>query len=266
MELSRIALGFIAAVAVPMSVPWLRESVVRTTITCSSYIAYVALPALPAARAISFGLLACLTGLFLCRRRLAQPTFVNSAGTTEISEKAKAGYLRLRASARKVPNLHRNLLARFDTIVFIALLGGSIALMSGLYREGSLTNLISDDHVAIVLSAALLAVFAGNELVLVAVAPQLRELAREGEELGKIVPTGLHIGWIERMIVFSFIAGGEPAAAALAVAAKSVIRIPEVNKHAGVFGQYVVVGTLSNLLVGLCAAVIARILIGLPPL
>ncbi|WP_435148426.1 hypothetical protein [Micromonospora aurantiaca (nom. illeg.)] len=128
-----------------------------------------------------------------------------------------------------------------------------------------IVSILQDDQVSIVLSGLLTAVFVGNAVVAAAVEPYVGALSQQ--ELAAFIPTGTYLGWVERCLVFVFIATGQPEAAALAVTVKSLARIPEVQRHKGTnFGQYVIVGTLTSLLVAVAAGVAVRMALGLPPL
>jgi hypothetical protein len=66
--------------------------------------------------------------------------------------------------------------------------------------------------------------------------------------------------------VFAFIAGGQPSAAALAITAKTLVRIPDLQSHPKAFVEYVLIGTYASLLVALTFAVFVRLALGLSPL
>ncbi len=61
---------------------------------------------------------------------------------------------------------------------------------------------------------------------------------------------GRWIGILERLLVFAFIVAGEAAAAALVVAAKSILRFPEISgDEPALRAEYVLVGSLASWLV-----------------
>lgn len=66
--------------------------------------------------------------------------------------------------------------------------------------------------------------------------------------------------------MFAFIAGGQPSAAALAITAKTLVRIPDLQSHPKAFVEYVLIGTYASLLVALTFAVFVRLALGLSPL
>ncbi|MEV4628677.1 hypothetical protein AB0J90_20645 [Micromonospora sp. NPDC049523] len=266
MELGRLAIGFIAAVAVPASIPRLRAQAYWTVLFAFAYAAYTSFAILDGIRAWAIGLFAAVLALIICKRRSRSDVSANVVnGDVEVAV-PRLGIGKKYGLFEGTVKFYRYLVCRIDVLVLLVILCIAGVIAFGLYERGGLTRLIENDRIALLSSGALLAVFAGNELVLVVIRPYLLSLERQGENVASIVPTGLHIGWIERTIVFSFIVAGEPEAATLAVAAKSLIRIPEVQRHAGVFAQYVVVGTLANLLVAMLAAIMVRVSCGLSPL
>ncbi len=123
-----------------------------------------------------------------------------------------------------------------------------------------------DDRLSVLLSGFLLAVFVGNLIVARVVRPYREALPEEHQKAASL-HLGTRLGWIERALVFVFISAGQPEAAALAITAKSLVRIPEVREHQGTgFGQYVIVGTLTSLLVAVATGILVRIALGLPAL
>lgn len=66
-------------------------------------------------------------------------------------------------------------------------------------------------------------------------------------DLGDARGLGRWIGILERLLVYAFVVAGEPAAAALVVAAKSILRYPEISgEHPKLPAEYVLVGSLAS--------------------
>lgn len=125
---------------------------------------------------------------------------------------------------------------------------------------------LTEDKTAIVLSGLLGAVFCGNDLVLLLVG-SFSKIPEQEDDSPDLALIGEHIGWLERAVVFSFILGGQPSAAALAITAKSLARAPQLSKQADKgFVEYFLVGTLSSLLVALAFAVVTRLALRLTAL
>lgn len=127
-------------------------------------------------------------------------------------------------------------------------------------------EILTSDRAALVASGLLAAVFCGNDLVLLLVKTFIGLPEKDKTAPLEQALTSEYIGWLERAIVFAFIVGGQPSAAALAITAKSLARIPDPKAHEKNFIEYFLIGTLSSLLVALSIAVTVRIALGLPAL
>lgn len=133
---------------------------------------------------------------------------------------------------------------------------------------GALTRSAGSDNVAVVVSGLLLVVFVGNDLAYLAVRPYLSRLSTSGANADSIVPSGIYVGWVERAVIFTFVAGGQADAAALAVATKALFRLPEVQdeEKGSILGEYIIVGTLASALISISGAVAVRLALGLSAL
>jgi len=142
----------------------------------------------------------------------------------------------------------------------------SFFLFFGRHAVDVVQELVVDDAVSVVLSGLLAASFLGQELVVPLVRPFARTLSAANENLEEIGHTSAYIGWVERALVFICSAGGQPAAAALVITAKTLVRIPDLQEHPKGFVEYVLIGTLASLLVALASAIIVRLAFGLSPI
>lgn len=82
----------------------------------------------------------------------------------------------------------------------------------------------------------------------------LQAAGTRDEETESHLQGGRIIGPLERVLLFGFAAVGEPAAAAVVVAAKGFLRYPEITSKAdesGALAEYVLVGSLSSWVFGL---------------
>ncbi|OKI09162.1 hypothetical protein A6A06_00040 [Streptomyces sp. CB02923] len=131
---------------------------------------------------------------------------------------------------------------------------------------------LKDDRVWVVLSGALIAVFGSQRTVARIVKPQVDHIESRissgalGIEVREFIAAAAHIGWIERVLLFAFLASGNPEAAALVVAAKSFIRSPGSSQGGKLVGDYYLVGTLASVGSALLISCATRIALGLPPL
>ncbi len=73
---------------------------------------------------------------------------------------------------------------------------------------------------------------------------------------------GRWIGSLERLLIYVLVLAGEPAAAGLVVAAKSILRFPEISgTPARIDPEYVLVGSLASWLVAFTVAAGARVIV-----
>ncbi|RKR89505.1 hypothetical protein BDK92_3857 [Micromonospora pisi] len=257
MELARLWLGLIVAVCLPMSLPFLRRNWVAA-IFCAGYAAYAIFPVLDGWAAVLTWCVAMIAGQggnLLAQRDLRR--LLRRPGS--------------RGDQRESITLIRKMGVAAQSGRTALLLAGSLMISGLTFAGGHATDVIQDlvlrDEWAVILSGFLIAVFTGNELVVLVLRPYLGALTEHGEDVSKIIPLGVYLGWVERALVFIFITAGQPEAAALAIAAKSLARLPEVHRHDGTgFGQYVTVGTLTSLLVSVATGLTVRVALGLSPL
>ena len=74
---------------------------------------------------------------------------------------------------------------------------------------------------------------------------------------------GRWIGALERLLIYVLVLIGEPGAAGLVVAAKSILRYPQISERpAEIDPEYVLVGSLTSWLIGFAVAAVVRLLVG----
>ncbi|NDZ87725.1 hypothetical protein G3I23_19530 [Streptomyces sp. SID10115] len=146
--------------------------------------------------------------------------------------------------------------------VFLALWAAGATVVP-LMREAALS-----DEIAVFLSAALVSVFGGGALARSVTGPVRREIlalpdSPERRAAVEFMSAGRAIGLLERGLLFAFLAAGQPEAAALVLAAKSLARVPtsEHGKHAS---EYFLIGTLASVIASLGMSMAARSAVGLP--
>ncbi|MEV0270561.1 hypothetical protein AB0H43_17405 [Hamadaea sp. NPDC050747] len=252
-DVVRLWLGILVAVAVPLGLPARRTNTAVRCVFTATYAAYAIFPALPLGKAL-------ITWLSVVGIGVAAQITVRRRTTAADKTLDRDDLARL---AHRIWQAHRHVV--YALAGLLTLLPVVAAVHFGRRSLEVLGRVLADDRVAIVVSGLLLAVFTGGDFVATAVRPLIRRLAERGADIHQIVPTSAYIGWIERTLVFTFVAGGHPEAAALAVAAKSLTRLPNVDQHPAGFGEYVLVGTLSSLLVAALTAVVVRLALGLSP-
>ncbi|WP_147339691.1 hypothetical protein [Actinomadura spongiicola] len=130
---------------------------------------------------------------------------------------------------------------------------------------GSVLSKINNRSLIIVLSGFLAATFVSHEIVARIYARFDTGAPRTRSEILAFSETYAYIGWFERALVFAFVAGGQAAAAALVIAAKSLARHPEIEKERK-FGERFIIGTFLSVLFGVLWAVIVRVALDLKPM
>jgi len=136
------------------------------------------------------------------------------------------------------------------------LFGILIALgLNGVHLMGAF---VFDNRTALVLTGGLAAIFIGGAAIVLIVEPLAKPIPR-------LLQVGAHVGHIERLLLFILIAGGAPEAAALALTAKSLVRLPSISSDMDQ-AEYYLVGTLSSAAVSLVTAIGTRLALGLTPL
>ncbi len=74
---------------------------------------------------------------------------------------------------------------------------------------------------------------------------------------------GRWIGSLERLLIYTLVVAGDPAAAGLVVAAKSILRYPEISgDHPSMNPEYVLIGSLASWLLAFVAGELVTVVIG----
>jgi len=71
---------------------------------------------------------------------------------------------------------------------------------------------------------------------------------------------GKYIGWLERLLIVTFVVGDYGEAVGFLLAAKALVRYPEIKEdELGLFGEYVLVGTLTSVGIALLGGLVLRL-------
>lgn len=88
--------------------------------------------------------------------------------------------------------------------------------------------------------------------------PKPIDSASQQNAVTGIIPDGLqnggkYIGYLERLLIFIFVWYGQYTALGFLVAAKSILRLPEINKQEGnrATAEYIIIGTMASFLFGI---------------
>jgi hypothetical protein len=142
-----------------------------------------------------------------------------------------------------------------------------VALIDFESGRNALEEVVDSDRVAVAGTGLVAAVFLGGSAVAWILKPFTRALGKhEGAtKLQGLAYAGRYIGWFERAVLFAFVIGGEPEAAAVALAAKSFARFPTLSEHHRGFAEYFLIGSLASLTIAVALAAATRAALGIGP-
>lgn len=236
-ELARTVFGLPIAALWPLTLPYLARSRPRATTVAGLSTAYILAPQLPDFSAVLLLLVATATSFGIWRPRSKSDD--SAAGPRLLTPALAAGMV----------------LAAFAAATTNASEAGH-----------AIKAVVENDQVALGVIGLTACVFVGGAFVAWVLAPFTKTLRRSGEEdppdLHSLANAGRYIGWFERAILFAFVLGGEPQAAALALAAKSFARFPTLREHHEGFAEYFLIGSLGSLAIALGTAFATRAAIG----
>ncbi|MER7566458.1 hypothetical protein ABTZ93_26315 [Streptomyces sp. NPDC097941] len=252
MEAARLVFGLAAAVVVPWGLGWQRSSPGLLALFTFAYAVYTVAPYRSQERPwIALGATLLVAGGSVLWHRTR--------------DTAGAGFTITLSMRSGAPAASRRLgLAAFGTAALLSLwAAGATTASLGV-------DLLLSDRTAVVTSALLISVFGGGVLAKAATGPVRREIdtLQDGparDAAMEFMSGGPIIGMLERGLLFAFLMAGQPEAAALVLAAKSLARVPtaEHGKHAS---EYFLIGTLASVIAALTMSMAARTAIGLPVL
>ncbi len=240
-ELARIAAGLPVACVWPLAVPYLAASRLRVALATAASALYILAPQIPSAP--SLVLLLAAIGIPLA---LWSPA--DDAPTTGLPGKDR-------------------LLAHSPVLAPLLLGLAAVALVDFEQGWDAVATVVDSDRVALATTGLIAAVFVGGAVVAWILRPFTRVLAKsEGaSKLQGLADAGRYIGWFERAVLFAFVIGGEPEAAAVALAAKSFARFPALSDHHKGFAEYFLIGSLASLTIAVAAAAATRAALGIGP-
>jgi len=245
LDVSRIITGIPVAILLPIAITQLSFNGIYSMITAFLYGAYVSLPLFPMWQ---FWLsIAVVPVLHLAIRRITRTQHTPVAGHCQRAV--------IRTYGRSIV---------FIVILCFAVIFGEL-ITQGYSGLRSMLELGLNNNVAIVMNGGLAAVFLGGAVVGLIVKPIVMSFEKPATSVPRLLQVGAHVGHIERLLFFIFIVGGASSAAALALTAKSLVRLPSMSDDINQ-AEYYLVGTLSSAAVCLAAAVGTRLALGLAPL
>lgn len=242
----RLAEGLALAVLLPFCFARVRRSDVATCALAAVYALYAVLPLYGRWQAwVAAALAACCATL--ARRSLV--------GTVARSREPDVEPPTLRSRLISAIRSPVPLLA-LPAVFGAAALGGT-----GLWR--TVWHGLRDDRLAVTVNGTAAAVFVGG-LVTGLILRRFSSvtIGRAQAVLG----AGTLLGWLERMLYFSFLLAGQPTAAAFALTAKSAARFPALQREEEGLAEYYLIGSLSSLVVAAVTALLTRLALGMAAL
>jgi uncharacterized membrane protein len=241
-DLARIAAGLPVASLWPLTVPYLAASRIRAGSVTAFSALYVLAPEIRSPSSLLLLLLAITIPLFLW------------SPNSEKSESPTTGW--------------KGLLLAGAPVLAAALLGGAAVALTDLDQGlDALEAVIQSDRLALAATGLTAAVFIGGSVVAWILTPFTVALEKCGETptVPSLSNAGRYIGWFERAVLFAFVIGGEPEAAAVALAAKSFARFPTLSEHHQGFAEYFLIGSLASITIAVGAAAATRAALGIGP-
>ena len=154
----------------------------------------------------------------------------------------------------------------------LVLLGAAWVTQLAIARGGTAgLRFLTSDTVVIFFSAFLIALYGGGPLARAMTGKirqqilNLPDSSSERQAAVDLMNGGQRIGVLERGLLFTFFAAGQPEAAALALAAKSLARIPAAD-HSKLASEYFLIGTLTSVITALVLSMAARTAVGMSAL
>jgi hypothetical protein len=267
----RLAEGLVLAVLLPLCLTRIRRSDAATCLLAAVYGAYTVLPVYERWQAWLAVLLSAGCAVVVRRRAVLpprKPTPSQSPTPTE-SPTATSGETpkrepdpeppsrrtRLAAAARRTVRSPLPLLA-IPAAFGVLTLGGT-GLWRTIWRE------LCNDRLAVTVNGGLASVFVGG-LVTGMILRRFSSVTAGRAQA--VLGAGTLLGWLERMLYFSFLLAGQPTAAAFALTAKSAARFPALQRDEEGLAEYYLIGSLSSLVAAAVMALLTRLALGMSAL
>jgi hypothetical protein len=238
-ELARTAAGLPVAAIWPLTLPYLSRSRARATAVAAASTIYILAPQLFSLTSLVLAVITIATAHCIWR----------SPGDEDLAGSGP------------------RLLTRTSIAATLLAVAAAALLDFGAMR-GAVEQAVQSNRVALVATGLIACVFIGGALIAWILQP-FTKVVKDQEstpDFHSLKHAGRYIGWFERALLFAFIVGGEPQAAAVAFAAKSFARFPSLSAHDEGFAEYFLIGSLASLTTALILAIGTRGAIGLSPI
>ena len=249
----RLAEGLVLAVLLPLCFPRIARSDFATCLVAVVYGVFTVLPMYERWQAWLAVLMSACCAVIVRRRVLAgrkKPSPEPKPDTEPPSRRE-----RLISAARRTVRSPLPLLA-IPAAFGVFTLGGT-ALWRTVWRE------LCNDRLAVTVNGVLAAVFVGG-LVTAMILGRFSSVTTGRAQA--VLGAGTLLGWLERMLYFSFLLAGQPTAAAFALTAKSAARFPALQRDEEGLAEYYLIGSLSSLVAAAVIALLTRLALGMSAL
>jgi hypothetical protein len=259
----RLAEGLVLAVLLPLCLGSVRRSNRASAALAGVYAVYTILPVYGRWQAWGAALI-CVLCAPVIRSRLVSgpgPAARRPAAAVPGPEPAAAAqpeadrpgaWERARAALRAVGR------SPYPLFALPAAFGAASVGGTGLWR--TLWRGACDDRLAVTVNGVFAAVFVGGLLTGLI----LRRFSGVTENRAQaVLGAGTLLGWLERMLYFSFLLAGQPTAAAFALTAKSAARFPALQRDEEGLAEYYLIGSLSSLVIAVVTALLTRLALGM---
>jgi hypothetical protein len=261
----RLAEGLVLAVLLPLCLTRIRRSYAATCLLAAVYGAYTVLPVYERWQAWLAVLLSAGCAVVVRRQAVPPPRKLTPTQPPASAEgenpnpkpdpEPPALFTRLAAAARHAVRSPLPLLA-IPAAFGVFTLGGT-GLWRTVWRE------LCNDRLAVTVNGGLASVFVGG-LVTGMILRRFSSVTAGRAQA--VLGAGTLLGWLERMLYFSFLLAGQPTAAAFALTAKSAARFPDLQRDEEGLAEYYLIGSLSSLVAAAATALLTRLALGMSAL
>ena len=251
----RLAEGLVLAVLLPLCFFRIRRSDATTALSALVYGGYVVLPVYERWQAWIAVLMSAVCAVAVRRRMVPAPRNPSQSPTQGPDAEPPSRRERVLAAAGRAIRSPLPLFA--IPAAFGALTLGGTQLWRTVWRE------LCNDRLAVTVNGALAAVFVGG-LVTGLILRRFSSVTSGRAQA--VLGAGTLLGWLERMLYFSFLLAGQPTAAAFALTAKSAARFPALQRDEEGLAEYYLIGSLSSLVAAAVTALLTRLALGMAAL
>jgi hypothetical protein len=263
----RVTEGLVLAVLLPICFARIRRSDAVTCLAAVVYGVFTILPMYERWQAWLAVLLAALCAVIVRRRVVPAPKrpvpapAPDPATPTPDPAQAKPDPEPPSIRERLISAARRTVRSPLPLLAIPAAFGAFTLGGAGLWR--TIWRELCNDRLAVTLNGALAAVFVGG-LVTGMILGRFSSVTSGRAQA--VLGAGTLLGWLERMLYFSFLLAGQPTAAAFALTAKSAARFPALQRDEEGLAEYYLIGSLSSLVAAAITALLTRLALGMSAL